>query len=100
MYRHKRLEEIVVAEKRKESIIKSIILFLPLVLSVGWVIQIKLSQKFGPIVGGEMFSPIETQPLLVSLALFIIGYILFLFLMFSDDIRAFFWARKPKRHSS
>ena len=89
----KKLEEIVVVERRKERIMKNIILFLPLVLSVGWVIQIKLRQTL--IIGNEMLSPIDTKPLLTSLALFIVGYIFFLFLMFSDDIKSFL-VRKHK----
>ena len=97
MFRHKRLEEIVAVERSKELRLKNIILFLPLVLSVGWMIQIKLTQRFVPPGAGELFSPIQTQPLIISLILFVVGYVFFLLLMFSDDIKSFF-ATKHKRH--
>ena len=95
MYRRKKLEEIVITERRREKIAKNIILFLPLVLSVGWAAQIKLSQSY-QILGGEMLSPVDARPLLTSLMLFILGYVFFLFLMFSDDLKDFF--ARVKKH--
>jgi len=96
MYRKKKLEEIVIMEKRRERMIKNIILFLPLVLSIGWALQIRISNTIA-IANGNMLSPIDTQPLLTSLILFIIGYLFFLFLMFSDDIKSFL-IRKTIKH--
>ena len=65
---------------------KKVILFLPIVMGMSWVLFLRFQSSITPQITGEIFAPGSTQPLFMALSLFIIGYVLFLFIMFSDDI--------------
>ena len=72
---------------------KKLVLFLPLLLSLSWIIYFGYTQqtyvKYG--YGGELLAPSGITPLMIALIIFTMGYILFLFLMFSENIQDFIW---------
>jgi len=72
---------------------KKLILSLPLVLSIGWIVHIRIRRSLP--VGDELLAPADSGMLIMSLSIFTIGYFLFLLLMFSEDIKQFF-SRKHK----
>ena len=91
----KEVKEEVFKHHPKLSPAKKIILSLPAVLSLSWVFYLGSTQqtfiRYGA--GGELLAPTSTTPLMLALILFTIGYILFLLLMFSENIKEFFGKR-------
>ena len=71
---------------------KKIVLALPIVLSVSWMIYLQYTRynylNYG--YSGEMMAPASIMPVMVALIIFTVGYILFLFLMFSENIKEYF----------
>lgn len=64
-------------------IVRAIVLALPLVLAIVWLIRIKTIDS-----GAAGFlSPVNTAPIVMSLSIFMAGYVLFLFLMFYSNIK-------------
>jgi len=69
---------------------KKIILALPIVLSISSIFYIRNSQRILSYYGAEQFAPANSAPLMIALIIFTIGYIIFLLLMFSENIKEFF----------
>lgn len=65
---------------------QKVVLSLPVLLSGSWIV---LLQQGSPIVG-EQFAPASTSSLLIALVIFTLGYLLFLLLLFSDDLKDMF----------
>lgn len=76
---------------RKHNRWRRALLFLPLAISTSWMIVINAQSK---IPGSELLSPIPQKPLFTALIAFSAGYIIFLALLFSDDIKRFFADKK------
>jgi hypothetical protein len=77
-------------ETPKMSMRKRVMLSLPPVLSIGWIAYI----RFGPnSAGKELLAPKDSGTLIMALGMFTIGYLIFLLLMFSEDIGNFFVRR-------
>lgn len=77
-------------EKREPRIITKVLLILPALLSASWLVYIKLK---GNIIGedGVMLSPpVDSGMLIAVLGIFTAGYVVFLLLMFSEEIKEFF----------
>jgi len=69
-----------------------ITIFLPLILSVAWLIL--LTSQTTP--SGVLLSPSRTRPIVSALVIFIIGYLIFMFLIFYENISEIlnsFWKR-------
>ena len=66
-----------------------VVVFIPLVISISWMLYLNHFSKV-PLPSGELLAPASTKPLFVALIIFSLGYVVFLFLMFSEDIRDFF----------
>lgn len=81
-------------KRKKHTKIKIFILFLPIIISFVWLIYLELALTSIPL--GTMLSPSEIEPLIISLIIFIIGYLLFLSLMFFEEIKKFL--SKLKKH--
>lgn len=71
--------------------VRNIILMLPAILSVGWIFFINRTSSVVTLgTEGVFLAPVQDQqPLILSLAIFTIGYLFFLTIMFSEDIKAF-----------
>ena len=68
-----------------KKIIVGIMLLIPLILSISMLIYLKISwQVITP--AGEKLSPISNTPLFVGLIIFCMGYVVFLLMLFSEDI--------------
>ncbi len=83
----------VLKNKTKIKAWKKMVLFLPILLSLSWIFYLQYAQnsyiKYG--YSGEFLAPPNIMPLMTALIIFTIGYILFLLLMFSENIEEFFW---------
>ena len=71
---------------------KKVIMGLPLLFSVSWIFFL----QYNKVTGTELLSPAESAPLMIALIIFTIGYVIFLFLMFSENIKEFF--EKKAKH--
>ncbi|MFH2028689.1 MAG: hypothetical protein ABIJ08_06100 [Nanoarchaeota archaeon] len=77
-------------EKREPKTLTKIILALPAILSASWIAFMGLQNKVIPVEEGVYLSPpMETNMLVTALSIFTIGYVVFLLLMFSEDIKEF-----------
>lgn len=72
---------------------KKVILALPVMLSVSWIVYLQYNHYSYSYYGMEMLAPADTTPLVIALIIFTFGYIIFLLMMFSENIKEFF-ARK------
>ncbi|MBW2984351.1 hypothetical protein KY361_04505 [Candidatus Woesearchaeota archaeon] len=73
-----------------------IALSLPLVIAVVWLIFILAANKTFTLAGGAQLAPVrDMEPLIIGLSVFIVGYVLFIVMMFYDDIKEMFWKKKP-----
>lgn len=72
---------------------KKVILGLPVLLSASWMMYLQYNKGVYAYYGTELLSPANTAPLMVALILFTIGYVVFLMMMFSENIREFFAKR-------
>ena len=80
--------------EKKRRITYTILLFLPLALAVIWLIFIKVQVYMG--VEGFL-SPEKNKPILVALIIFTVGYLFFLGLLFSNNIREWYEDRKYRK---
>jgi len=69
---------------------KKAILFLPILLSISSIFYLRNSQNILAYYGAEQFAPANTAPLMIALVLFTVGYVIFLLMMFSENIKEFF----------
>ncbi|MBW2989574.1 DUF687 domain-containing protein [Candidatus Woesearchaeota archaeon] len=88
----KTIKEEVFNHHPKMGMGKKILLILPALLSVSWIFY--LGYNPSPYYGAELLSPSKTAPLIIALAIFTVGYIIFLMFMFSEDIRDMFRGEK------
>lgn len=88
MRKSKKLREEVFKKRPKMGIGKKIILALPVLLGVSWIFYLQYGPKG---YGGELLSPANTMPLVIALIIFVVGYMLFLLLMFSEGVERFLW---------
>tara|TARA_Y100000310_G_C20684803_1_gene818273 strand:- start:3398 stop:3748 length:351 start_codon:yes stop_codon:yes gene_type:complete len=82
--------------KKKSDIIRKILIFLPLTLCTLWVISLIAKQKliYLPNIGLKL-SPIrDSTPLITGLVIFICGYLLFLAILYFEDLKGFFNKKK------
>ena len=81
---------------RKMSIV--IAMLMPLIIAMIWLVYVLASSKTFTLVGGARLAPIrDTTPLIIGLCVFIGGYMLFMLMMFSEDIKEMFSKKKPKK---
>ena len=82
--------------KIRSKKMKVIALLMPLVIAIIWLIIIVSSNRtilLGD--GGAQLAPIsDTEPLIIGLSVFVVGYMLFMVMMFYDDINTFFVRNK------
>ena len=74
--------------KKKRPLIIGL-LMLPLLISVIALFALRLFWQVD-IAPGEKFSPIENKPLFIGILLFAVGYLFFIGILFSDNIRELF----------
>ena len=85
------------SKKPSQTIAKTNLLLLPLVIALVWLAIIKYSESQA-IAGG--LSPPNTIPIITGIFIFTFGYFIFLVLMFNEDLREAFKAkRRALRHS-
>ena len=78
-----------------KKILYKILLFLPLALAIAWLAYIKTAEKTAGM-EGTFLSPINNAPIITALIIFIIGYLLFLLMMFFSDIKNMLSSIKQK----
>lgn len=92
----------VMVKKTKEEVFmhhpkingwQKVVLSLPAMLSVSWVFYLQYNRSAFAYNGMELLSPVNTTPLMIALIIFTIGYLIFLLLMFSENIHDFIWRR-------
>ncbi|MDP7141000.1 MAG: hypothetical protein QF506_01430 [Candidatus Woesearchaeota archaeon] len=82
--------------KKKVDIIRRILILLPLTLCFLWVISLIAKQKliYLPNIGLKL-SPIrDSAPLITGLVIFMCGYMLFLAILYFEDLKDFFKGKK------
>jgi hypothetical protein len=67
---------------------KKVILFLPVVMSVSFIFYLQISSQ-QPYYGMELLAPVDTAPFMIALIIFTVGYVIFLLMMFSENIKEF-----------
>ncbi len=72
---------------QKRKTIYMMLLFLPLVLAVAWLVYLKITAEAAGIGAGTFLSPSDNAPLILGLVIFTLGYLFFLGMMFSSNIR-------------
>jgi len=87
----KKIREEVFKKHPKFNKGKKIVLLLPILLSVSWILYLKYSPQVYVYYGTELLSPVDTTPLMIALIIFTVGYIIFLMLMFSENLQDFIW---------
>ncbi len=75
---------------------KKIVLVLPVLISISLIFCLNYQSSLPIQSGAELLAPVDSTPLMVSLIIFTIGYVLFLLLMFSEEIKEFF--KKEVKH--
>ncbi|MBU0629277.1 MAG: hypothetical protein KKC75_08885 [Nanoarchaeota archaeon] len=95
----KRIKKEAIIHHPKLSAGKKIILSLPVVMSVSWMIYLQYVRYNYMTYGysGEMMAPASIMPVMTALILFTAGYILFLAMMFSENIKEYFANRHVKK---
>ena len=86
----KKVREEVFKKHPKLDMWKKVVLGLPVLLSASWMFYLQYSRQTYAYSGMELLSPANTTPLLIALIIFTIGYLIFLLLMFSENIKEFF----------
>jgi len=79
-------------EVSAKRIMIGVLALLPLVFSLAWLISLMLT-KYTLVLGqqGIMLSPVQNiRPIIVSLVIFMSGYVVFLVFIFSENIRRIF----------
>lgn len=66
---------------------KKLLLIFPAFISTAWVVYLQYNRQ---VYSEELLAPLNTNALMLALILFTMGYIIFIALMFSDNIKEFF----------
>lgn len=91
----KKVREEVFNKHPKLEIWKKTILGLPILLSASWIFYLQYNKQVYTYYGMELLAPADTTPLMIALIIFTMGYVIFLLMMFSENIKEFF-AKKVK----
>ena len=84
-HKHREYSGVLKGKSRIQKIRVVFVALLPIVLSAAWLIALALPAKY---TGGYALGPSRsTTPLIIGLVIFIIGYLTFLSMMFSVDIK-------------
>ena len=89
----KKVREEAFKHRPKMEIWKKIVLVLPLLMSASWIFYLQYIEQSYVYYGMELLAPADTMPLMIALIIFTIGYVVFLLLMFSENIHDFIWRR-------
>ena len=81
----KKVREEVFKHHPKIRTWEKVVLVLPVLLSGAWMFYLQYGQK--AYYGIELLSPTNTTPLMIALIIFTIGYIIFLLMMFSENLQ-------------
>ena len=74
---------------------KIVSLLMPLFIAIAWLILVLSVNRTFTVAGGAQLAPVaDIEPLVIGLSIFIIGYMLFMAMMFSEDIMNFFEERR------
>ncbi len=84
-HRHRKHRGMLKGKSKAKKIALVFTSLLPLVLSVAWVVTL-IAKPTGMVA----LSPARSTPLVIGLVIFMIGYVVFLSMMFSEDIRDFY----------
>lgn len=80
---------------KKRKIVYAVLLLLPLAISVIWLVYIKIQAAMG--ISGFL-SPENNRPVLVALIIFAVGYLFFLGLLFSNNIKEWYEDRRFRKN--
>jgi len=78
---------------RWRKILFVILFAIPLILAIAWIVYIKATEDAIGAGLGSFLSPIDNTPIVVSLTLFILGYLFFLGIIFYSNIKEAFSSR-------
>ena len=81
---------------KKNKFIRFLLLLIPLILAISILVYIRVVQTQN-IGGSELFSPVNSRPLVVSIIIFMAGYVFFLLMMFSEEMKTFFMDKAHHR---
>jgi len=84
---------------KKKNLVRRFLILIPLALCLLWVISLIARQKliYLPDIGFK-FSPIkDNTPLIIGLVIFICGYLLFLSMLYFENLKSFFNSLKKKK---
>ncbi len=81
---------------QKMGMWKRIVLALPILISLSLILTMSHQSQTATSNEVELLASADVTPLMVSLIIFTIGYIIFLLLMFSEEIKVFF--KKEVKH--
>ncbi len=85
-HKHRKHTSVLKGKSKIKKIAFVFTALLPIVLSVAWIVLLGMPAKNV----GLALSPARSTPLVVGLVIFIVGYVAFLFMMFSEDIKDFY----------
>jgi len=85
----KKVREEAFKHRPKMMMWKKALLVLPVLLSASWMFYLQYGKNV--YFGTELLSPVNTRPLMTALILFTLGYVVFLLLMFSDNLHDLIW---------
>ncbi len=86
-HKHREYSRVLKGKSKIQKIGIVFVALLPMVLSIAWLIALTLPTKY---VGGYALGPSRSTPLVIGLVIFITGYVTFLFMMFSEDIKEWY----------
>ena len=85
-HKHRKHRTLLKGKSKTKRFLFVFTALLPLILSVAWLVVLGI----GPKASGIALSPARSTPLVIGLVIFIIGYVAFLSMMFSEDIKDFY----------
>tara|TARA_Y100000310_G_scaffold291943_1_gene320262 strand:+ start:1781 stop:2089 length:309 start_codon:yes stop_codon:yes gene_type:complete len=85
--------------KKGSNFIRKFLVFLPLALCVLWVVSILVGEKLSYVDGiGLRLSPIrDNRPLIIGLVIFMCGYLLFVGILYFENLKEFFGNMSKKK---
>jgi len=89
----KKIREEAFKHRPRMEMWKKVVLFLPILMSVSWIVYLQYIGQNYAYYGMELLAPADTTPLMIALIIFTIGYVVFLLLMFSENIHDFIGRR-------
>jgi hypothetical protein len=86
-------------ESMKKKITKIIALLMPLILAIIWLLYVVIANRT-VLLGerGMQLAPVrDTAPLVIGLSVFILGYVVFVVMMFSEDLKEMMPKKMPMK---